>query len=266
MRTPTARSRRCSPTCASCSDDRASLSSSSTTPRRAQVASVPARPCAAAPSSMPAAEGSAAARGRNPGRAGQARHRACRRASCGRRCRTTAAAPATCGSCVKGLGAPCGRRRSGPPQRTRERRGARTGRARQEKRACAPARSTRLRRPAAPCLGARPGATNPVARLEVRDLVEQIGLLPKEPSARPSTDTPAMGPDSSPAGAEVRFEAPATPAKRRRKGRHHGGTGRARGAGAASCAAPAVVQRKAGTMCLAHSSICRISSSIDMKP
>ncbi|HLN07393.1 MAG TPA: division plane positioning ATPase MipZ [Xanthobacteraceae bacterium] len=85
-------------------------------------------------------------------------------------------------------------------------------------------------------LGARPGATNLVARLEVRDLVEQIGLLPKEPSTepsiQPSADQPAIGADGNPAGAESRVEAPsapARPAKRRRKAMElHAGTGRAR--------------------------------------
>lgn len=66
-------------------------------------------------------------------------------------------------------------------------------------------------------LGARPGATNLVARLEVRDLVEQIGLLPKEPAVRLSGDEPGMDHDGSPAGAEARIAAPARAPKRRRK-------------------------------------------------
>jgi chromosome partitioning protein len=64
-------------------------------------------------------------------------------------------------------------------------------------------------------LGARPGPTNLIARLEVRDLVEQIGLLPKQPDI----DQPvgAIGTAECP---EARAEATSSavrPAKRRRR-------------------------------------------------
>ena len=64
-------------------------------------------------------------------------------------------------------------------------------------------------------LGARPSATNLVARLEVRDLVEQIGLLP-----RSATDKPAGIAVTGSTGAEVLTDTPAAavrPAKRRRR-------------------------------------------------
>lgn len=64
-------------------------------------------------------------------------------------------------------------------------------------------------------LGARPSTTNLVARLEVRDLVEQIGLLPRQSP----TDKLATGADRKSADALV-VEAPAAPArsaKRRRR-------------------------------------------------
>jgi hypothetical protein len=64
-------------------------------------------------------------------------------------------------------------------------------------------------------LGARPNATNLVARLEVRDLVEQIGLLPRPPADKPAATT------DTPYAAEVLAEAPAAnvrSAKRRRRG------------------------------------------------
>ena len=54
-RTPAARSRPCSPFCASCSAGAASPCLSCTTPGRAAPASAPARPCAAHPSSTPGA-------------------------------------------------------------------------------------------------------------------------------------------------------------------------------------------------------------------
>ena len=54
-RTPAARSRRCSPICASCSVGLASPCSSSIMPGRAAAASAPARPCVAHPSSTPGA-------------------------------------------------------------------------------------------------------------------------------------------------------------------------------------------------------------------
>ena len=54
-RTPAARSRRCSPICASCSADMASPCSSSIMPRKAPATPAPDRPCAAHPSSTPGA-------------------------------------------------------------------------------------------------------------------------------------------------------------------------------------------------------------------
>jgi chromosome partitioning protein len=66
-------------------------------------------------------------------------------------------------------------------------------------------------------LGAKPNATNLVARLEVRDLVEQIGLLPKPPACEKPTEATQ---DTEAAGGEVRVEARSTAvttAKRRRR-------------------------------------------------
>jgi hypothetical protein len=54
-KTPAAKSRRCSPTCASCSAGMTLPCSSSITPRRAVAASAPVRRCAAPRSSMPGA-------------------------------------------------------------------------------------------------------------------------------------------------------------------------------------------------------------------
>jgi chromosome partitioning protein len=67
-------------------------------------------------------------------------------------------------------------------------------------------------------LGAKPSATNLVARLEVRDLVEQIGLLPRQPACEKPADG-AVGTLEAP-GLEVQAEeqSPAIrPAKRRRR-------------------------------------------------
>lgn len=66
-------------------------------------------------------------------------------------------------------------------------------------------------------LGVKPSPTNLVARLEVRDLVEQIGLLPKEPVPAKSADAATEGSDGA-TGALCIEDAgtAAKPAKRRR--------------------------------------------------